>query len=159
MIVIFSMILMTEYATLLKQSSQFYQNQWIYFSTRRFLADTAKELKLNRPFCNVSLPPSQSSQFHSKKWWQNHACYQQTGHLSYYYVITALGQDTCAVVDKRNLEFVADYYRLTVYAFDDLNEYAGLLLEQVYAIAIPRIHDCHSEAHAVHIGLQSERLL
>jgi hypothetical protein len=156
---IISMILITEHATLLKQSSQFYQNQWVYFSARQFLSSIANELKLNHLLCNAKLPLSQSLQFHSKEWWQDHACYKQKGHQSYYYVISALGQDACAIVDQAQSEFVAEYYRLIVYTFDDSNDHSSLLLEQVYAVAASRTESCHSQTHAMKLGLQSEQLL
>lgn len=158
MVMMISTLFIFEYASLMKQATQFYQNEWEYVIARKYLLNIAADLSEQLNHCLIKLPAQQSLQDLPKQWWRDHGCSYWDHDQEYRYVIEYLGQDACGFIGAQD-DRVADYYRITLNVMNPVYERSSLLLQQVYTIAIPKMLECQSKKHLVELGLQSEQIL
>lgn len=94
----------------------------------------------------------------SLNWWQENGCERQENGVHYYHVIEALGIDHCASIGANpQSQWVAEYYRLTLYAVAEGLRYQPIQLQATYAIPVLTTEQCPGVMHSVTHGLQSLR--
>lgn len=92
----------------------------------------------------------------SLEWWQQWGCNGNLAGFEYYYVIEALGNDPCALIDQNQL-ISADYYRITLVSFS--KNYSKLILQSIEVKPSNTQNLCMGEMHMVIEGRQHWREL
>lgn len=91
------------------------------------------------------------------QWWQLNTCHDNVNEIQYYFVVEALGEDDCSIMDLQKT--TAQYYRITLSAKSRQFDGSRYILQSTIAEPSSNIANCDIKPHLVKQGRQSWREL
>jgi hypothetical protein len=139
----------------LKNNMHLWQREMFFHTSENILL----RLKDNLPFllshCPITILSPHYLSLQPISWWQSHACSAKLNEISYYYVVEPLGKDPCGIINNdTNSVFIADYYRITLFALSDKTQIAKLILQSTFVKPEKSTLPCMDKLHFVTKGLQ-----
>lgn len=160
---IFSMLELHSYTALVlmqKLNEKGVQYTQMYSYANYLLPSLQSQILSSDHLCLV--PPMTVKELMRKRllWWQQFGCDGNFDNFKYYYVIEALGVDSCALISNADgLDLVADYYRLSLLLVSQVNNQAKILFQTTFVKKCGRTEQCADISHRVLEGQQMWREL
>lgn len=147
-----------------------------YISTMHILKHI--ESQVSCVSCFISVIGNYDLRHKPLSWWKENACGGQFADVQFYYVVEMLEQNECTIIDNKhdlknypihdhsndkksnNQEFIAEYYRITLFVLPFNLKSAKRLMQSIYTMPSQYISTCPSnEKHTVTFGRQTLREL
>jgi Tfp pilus assembly protein PilX len=143
------------------------QNVWMEYKINQYDLHRLKNINLLKhvmniieqqlqetiPSCVIQTTSTEIIKSHSLDWWKTTSCTGIFQSIQYYYVLEALGDDSCAHIVQTKTS-IAEYYRVTLLGLYNDNE-SRLLLQSTFIKASPQHSVCDGVIHPVRTGQQT----
>jgi hypothetical protein len=124
---------------------------------KKSLDEAENYLLQQMPACLLKAPVNEEWRRLPYQWWQQHGCHGENNRRSYYFIVEALGEDTCALIreDHSFFPMIAYYYRLTLY-FPEAGQ-QKIILQSTVAKSRMSTLPCEASPHYFVVGQQTKR--
>lgn len=123
------------------------------------LASIEQTIELDHLSCQMPLRSWRESKRYPIGWWRENGCEIVNKNKLYYFFVEVMGDDPCALINGKDVNIVASYYRVSIAALSDLLNGFAPLVQATLVLPVKRLKACDLYLHSVDAGQQMIRRL